>query len=343
VRPQVFVTRQLPAPAINRLAEVCDYQVGVESGVLDHGSLIAGAREVDGLICLLTDAVDREVIEAGSRLRIIANVAVGYNNIDLTAARERRVYVTNTPDVLTEATANLTWALILALTRRIVEADAFTRAGKFTGWDFDMLLGRGITGKTLGVVGYGRIGRAVARRATGFGMQVVYCGREDIAFRDDPHHNSIMLARQGQTSPLSQSARIEGLAARRVSFYQLLETADIVTLHVPLAAATRRLIDRGAFARMKPTAYLINTARGPVVDEAALVGALQERRIAGAGLDVYENEPDISAPLLEMSNVLLLPHIGSATMETRTAMAMLAVENVIDALSGRAPRSEVRL
>jgi glyoxylate reductase len=328
---------------MNRLAEVCDYQIGVEGEVLDRDSLLAGVREADGLICMLTDAVDREVIEAGTRLRVIANVAVGYNNIDLAAARARGVYVTNTPGVLTEATANLTWALILAVTRRIVESDAFTRAGKFTGWDFDLLLGSGITGKTLGVVGYGRIGRAVARRATGFGMQVVYCGRDDIAFRDDPHHNSIMLSRQGRTSPLSQSARIDGLAARRVSFYQLLETADIVTLHVPLAAATRHLIDRVAFARMKPTAYLINTARGSVVDEAALVEALQERRIAGAGLDVYENEPEISAPLLEMRNVTLLPHIGSATLETRTAMATLAVENVIDVLSGRAPRSEIRL
>jgi glyoxylate reductase len=343
MRPQIFVTRQLPAPAINRLAEVCDYQIGVEHGVLDRDSLLAGVREADGLICLLTDVVDREVIEAGTRLRVIANVAVGYNNIEVAAARARGVYVTNTPDVLTEATANLTWALILAATRRIVEADAFTRAGKFTGWDFDMMLGSGITGKTLGVVGYGRIGRAVARRATGFGMQVVYSGRDDVAFRDDPHHNSIMLARQGQTSPLSQSARLDGLAARRVSFYQLLEMADIVTLHVPLAAATHHLIDRAAFAQMKRSAYLINTSRGPVVDEAALVGALRERRIAGAGLDVYEREPEISAPLLEMSNVVLLPHIGSATIETRTAMATLAVENAIDVLSGRAPRSEVRL
>jgi glyoxylate reductase len=343
MRPRVFVTRQLPAPAISRLAEVCDYQIGVERGVLDRDSLLAGVREADGLICLLTDVVDREVIEAGKRLRVIANVAVGYNNIEVAAARARGVYVTNTPDVLTEATANLTWALILAVTRRIVEADAFTRAGRFTGWDFDMLMGSGITGKTLGVVGYGRIGRAVARRATGFGMQVVYCGRDDVAFRDDPRHNSLMLARQGQTSPLSQSARLDGLAARRVSFYQLLETADIVTLHVPLAAAPHHLIDRAAFARMKPSAYLINTSRGPVVDEAALAGALRERRIAGAGLDVYEREPEISAPLFEMSNVVLLPHIGSATLETRTAMATLAVENAIDVLSGRAPRSEVRL
>ncbi len=327
---------------MNRLAEVCDYEVGVESGALDHGSLLAGARQADGLICLLTDAVDREVIEAATKLRVIANVAVGYNNIDLAAARERGVHVANTPDVLTDATADLTWALILAVTRRIVEADAFTRAGGFTGWDFDMMLGSGITGKTLGVVGYGRIGRAVARRATGFGMQVIYCGRDDIAFRDDPSHNSIMLARQSQTNPLNQSARLDGLAARRVSFYRLLEAADVITLHVPLAAATRHLIDRAAFARMKPTAYLINTSRGPVVDEAALVDALRERRIAGAGLDVYEREPEISAPLFDRSDVVLLPHIGSATLETRTAMALLAVENAIDAMSGREPRNVIR-
>jgi glyoxylate reductase len=327
---------------MNRLAEVCDYQIGVERGSLSREALLEGARNANGLVCLLTDTIDSEVIRAGARLRVIANVAVGFNNIDVMTARERGVYVTNTPDVLTEATANLTWALILAVTRRIVEADAFTRAGKFTGWDFDMLLGSGITGKTLGVVGYGRIGKAVARRAAGFGMQVVYCGRDDIAFRDDPSHNSIMLARQSATSQLSQSARLDGHAARRVSFNQLLETADIVTLHVPLAAATRYLINAPAFAQMKPSAYLINTSRGPVVDESALIEALRRRRIAGAGLDVYENEPEISAPLLEMSNAVLLPHIGSATLETRTAMAMLAVENIIDALSGRTPRSLVR-
>jgi glyoxylate reductase len=328
---------------MKRLAEVCEYQIGVEQGALGREALLAGVRDANGLVSLLTDSIDSEVIRAGARLRVIANVAVGFNNIDVLTARERGVYVANTPDVLTEATANLTWALILAVTRRIVEADAFTRAGKFTGWDFDMLLGSGITGKTLGVVGYGRIGRAVARRATGFGMQVVYCGRDDIAFRDDPAHNSILLARQSVTSQLSQSARLDGHAARRVSFNQLLEMADIVTLHVPLAAATRHLINAATFAHMKPGAYLINTSRGPVIDESALIEALRRRRIAGAGLDVYENEPEIGAPLLEMNNVVLLPHIGSATLETRTAMAMLAVENVIDALSGRTPRSLVHV
>ncbi|MBS1787141.1 MAG: D-glycerate dehydrogenase [Acidobacteria bacterium] len=346
MRPQVFVTRQLPAPVMNRLAEVCDVRVGTTAGELSREALLAGVRDADGLVCLLTDRIDREIIEAGTKLRVIANVAVGYNNIDVPAAQQRGVYVTNTPDVLTDATADLTWALILAVTRRIVEADAFLRAGKFGGWDFEMLLGSGLTGKTLGIVGYGRIGRAVARRAMGFGMSVVYCGRDDIAYRDDPHYNAQILskqaaARQAATAPLTQSARADGMTARRATFHQLLELSDIVTLHVPLAMTTQHLINAAALARMKPTAYLINTARGPVVDEAALVEALQQRRIAGAGLDVFEREPEVNAPLFEMSNVVLLPHIGSATLETRTAMAMLAAENTIDALSGKKPRNLV--
>lgn len=341
MRPQVFITRQLPLPVLRRLGEDCDYRLGTARGVLERPALLSGVREAQGLICLLTDKIDREVINAGAKLRVIANVAVGYNNIDVAAARERGIQVTNTPDVLTDATADLTWALILAVTRRVVEGDALLRAGRFTGWDFEMLLGAGLTNKTLGVIGYGRIGRAVARRATGFGMAVVYCGREDVAFRDDPQHEAVMLARQGATGPLNQSARLDGLAARRVTFNQLLELSDIITLHLPLAAATQHLLDRAAFARIKRTAYLINTARGPVVDEAALVEALKQGQIAGAGLDVYEREPEVSAPLLTMNNVVLLPHLGSATLETRTAMAMLAAENALDVLAGRAPRNPV--
>ena len=345
MRPQVFVTRQLPEPVMNRLGEVCDIRVGTMAGEVSRESLLAGVREADGLVCLLTDSIDRELIEAGTRLRVIANVAVGYNNIDVPAAQQRGIYVTNTPDVLTDATADLTWALILAITRRIVEADAFLRAGKFDGWDFDMLLGSGLSGKTLGVVGYGRIGKAVARRAIGFGMSVIYCGRDDIAYRDDSHYNAQVLskqnARQAATAPLSQSARGDGMAARRVTFNQLLELSDIVTLHVPLAATTQHLINASAFARMKPSAYLINTARGPVVDESALADALRRHRIVGAGLDVFEREPEVNSLLLEMPNVVLLPHIGSATLETRTAMAMLAAENAIDALSGKKPRNLV--
>lgn len=341
MRPQVFVTRQLPQPAMERLAQVCEYRVGTTHGELSRQALLAGLQDADGLICMLTDQIDREAIGAATRLRVIANVAVGFNNIDVAAAQQRGIYVTNTPDVLTEATANLTWALILAVTRRVVEADAFVRAGKFTGWEFDLLLGSGLSGKTLGVIGYGKIGRAVARRATGFGMSVVYCGRDDIAYRDDPQHNALMMSRQTATAPLNQSARIDGLAARRMTFNQLIEASDVLTLHVPLAATTRHLINAAVLARMKPSAHLINTARGQVVDETALVTALQQKQIAGAGLDVYEHEPLVSAPLIEMPNVVLLPHIGSATRETRTAMAMLAVENAIDALSGRTPRNTV--
>jgi glyoxylate reductase len=330
---------------MSRLAEVCECRVGTEHGSLDRAALIAGVRDVEGLICLLTDKIDREVIAAGEKLRVIANVAVGYNNIDVNGAKQRGIHVTNTPDVLTDATADLTLALILAVTRRIVEADAFLRAGKFTGWDFDMLLGSGLTGKTLGIIGYGRIGRAVARRAPAFGLSVVYCGRDDIAFRDDPEHNALIMARQSSamsaTGALNQSARIDGLASRRVTFNQLIEMADIITLHVPLAAATQYLIDQSALERMKTTAFLINTARGPIINETALIEALQSGKIAGAGLDVYEHEPEVGQPLLEMNNVVLLPHIGSATRETRTAMAMVAVENVIDATLGRIPRNVV--
>lgn len=341
MRPTVFVTRQLPESVMNRLSEVCDFRVGATEGELPREALLAGVREADALVCLLTDTVDHEVIAAGSKLRVIANVAVGYNNVDVAAAHERGIFVTNTPGVLTEATADLTWALILAVTRRVVESDAFLRAGKFTGWDFDMLLGSGLTGKTLGIAGYGRIGRAVARRATGFGMSVIYCGRDDIAYRDDPQHNTAMVTRQAATGPLTQSARIDGLAPRRATFNQLLEHSDIISLHVPLAATTKHLFNAVAFAKMKSSAYLINTARGPVIDEAALVRALQQGKIAGAGLDVFEHEPAITASLLEMPNVVLLPHIGSATRETRSAMAMLAVENAIDVLSGRNPRNPV--
>jgi len=344
MRPRIYVTRKLPKPALARLGEMADFDIGSESGPLERSKLLSGIRDADGLISMLTDRIDREVISAGNRLKVISNVAVGFNNIDLPAAQDRSIFVTNTPDVLTDATADLTWALILAVTRRIIEADAFSRSGQFKGWDPDLLTGTGISGKTLGVVGYGRIGRAVIRRAVGFGIAVVYCGRDEIAFRDDPPRSTGFLNRRASdsgTSALTASARQDGLAARRVGFKQLLEQSDVISLHVPLAATTQHLIDQAAFERIKPSAFLINTARGDVVDEQALVEALTSGRLAGAGLDVYENEPQISPQLLSLKNVVLLPHIGSATAETRTAMALLAVENAIDALSGRTPRNLV--
>ncbi len=344
MRPKVFLTRRLPAKALDRLGEVCDYEIGCDRGQLSRAALLAGVRQADGLICLLTDQIDSEVIAAAEKLRVIANVAVGYNNIDVEAAQRRQIFVTNTPDVLTEATADLTMALILAVTRRLVEADAYVRAGKFTAWDFELFLGTELTGKTLGIIGYGRIGHAVGRRAASFGLSVLYCGRDEIAFRDEPVRTTGRLgqrSRETLPAPISASALQNGLTPRRSSFRELLAQSDIITLHVPLAAATRHLIDREALARMKPTAYLINTSRGPVVDEAALVAALKAGQLAGAGLDVYEYEPQVSPELLTMKQVVLLPHIGSATHETRTAMALLAVENAIDALSGRTPRNVI--
>src|SRR5678815_962054 len=331
MRPRVLITQTLPASAIDRLKETCDPVFASQVSLTD------GARDVDGIICLLTDKIDHDLIASSERLRIIANVAVGYNNIDMEAARAKGITVTNTPDVLTDATADLTWALILAVTRRVVEADAYLRAGNFKRWDFNLLLGSGLTGKTLGIIGYGRIGRAVARRAAGFGITVLYCGREEIAFRDDPPRVPGPKSDRQSAIPFTASARLDGLAARRVPFITLLEQSDIVSIHVPLATATRHLIDRNALQRMHSSAYLINTSRGEIVDEAVLAEFLQKNRLAGAGLDVFEHEPEVNPGLLGQRNVVLLPHIGSATHETRTAMAMLAVENVIDFFSGRRP------
>jgi len=341
MRPRVLITQTLPASAIDRLKETCDpiFASQVERSV--SGSLTKAVKDVDGIVCLLTDRIDRELIESSDRLRIIANVAVGYNNIDMEAARAKGITVTNTPDVLTDATADLTWALILAVTRRLVEADAYLRAGRFKRWDFNLLLGSGLTGKTLGIIGYGRIGRAVARRAAGFGVTVLYCGRDEIAFRDDPPRVHVSRSDRQSSIPFTASARLDGLAAKRVPFNTLLEQSDIVSIHVPLATATRHLIDRNALQRMHSSAYLINTSRGEIVDETVLAEFLQKNRLAGAGLDVFEREPEVNPVLLGLQNAVLLPHIGSATHETRTAMAMLAVENVIEFFSGRRPRNAV--
>jgi glyoxylate reductase len=267
-----------------------------------RGSLLQAARRSDALVTLLTDRVDRSVLEAGKGLRIVANVAVGVDNIDVATATRLGILVTNTPGVLTEATADLTWALILAVARRVAEGDTLVRAGRFRGWDFDLLRGMELRGKTLGIVGVGRIGRAVAHRARGFGMKV-----------------------------LSHS-RSAGISLRT-----LLKSSDVVSTHVPLSPATRHLIGAAELRLMKSTAILINTARGPIVDEKALIDALRRRRIAGAGLDVYEREPVVPTALRRLANVVLLPHLGSATIETRRRMLDMAVANVKAALAGRRP------
>ena len=264
-----------------------------------------------GVVCLMTDAMTADVMDAAPQLKVIANVAVGYNNIDVAAAHARGIVVTNTPDVLTEATADLTWALIMDITRRVTEGDRLIRRGGWKAWAFDFMLGTGLRGKTLGIIGYGRIGQAVAARAVPFGLRVIHA--------------------DGRAVPGSDAIPVD----------RLLATSDIVSVHCPLTPETRHLINQAALARMKRSAYLINTSRGPVVDEAALAWALKNGIISGAALDVYEEEPLVHKDLMTLENVVLSPHLGSATTETRTAMADLAVRNAIAVLSGQSPLTPV--
>jgi glyoxylate reductase len=316
---RVIVTRRIQESAIARLREDHDVWVSPHDRPLDAGELRAALAGADAALVMGYDRVDGALLDAaGPRLRVVANVAVGYDNVDVPAATERGVLVTNTPGVLTDATADLAMALILGITRRIGEGERLVRRGEGWAWSMFMLLGTGLQGRTLGVVGLGEIGRAVARRARGFGMQIVY------------------------SAPRRAEAPVEEeLGARHLPLEELLALADVVTLHAPLKAQTRHLIDAAALARMKPTAYLVNTARGAVVDEAALVEALRDGRIAGAGLDVYEREPHVEPGLLGLDNVLLVPHVGSATTETRIAMAELAAANALAVLAGERPPTPV--
>lgn len=287
-----------------------------EDRSLSPAELREAVRGCDAVVCLLTDAIDEPFLDACDRCRIIANVAVGYNNIHVAAASRRGIWVTNTPGVLTEATADLTWTLILGVARRVAEGDRTMRAGAFPGWSMFYMLGGDVTGRTLGLIGPGRIAAAVARRAAGFGMTLLYHGR-------------------------SARPEFEALGARLVPLDDLLRQSDFVSLHVSLGPETRHLIDARALGLMKPTAYLINTARGPVVDERALVEALKAGKIAGAGLDVYEDEPRMAEGLADCPNTLLLPHLGSATHATRAAMARVAAENVLAVLAGDRPPNPV--
>jgi glyoxylate reductase len=296
-RPSVLVTRRIPSSVLEKLQAVCEVDLH-EGATLSREELKARLAGQAGLVSVLNDRIDDEVLAAGASLKVVSNIAVGYDNIDVAAAAARGVVVTNTPDVLTAATAELTWALILAAARRIVEGDRLVRRGAWKGWALDFMLGTELSGKQLGVIGRGRIGRAVAARAAAFGMTAVI-GQEDL------------------------------------SIDELLVTSDVVSIHTSLRPETRHLIDRRALARMKRTAILVNTARGPVVDEAALAWALSERLIAGAALDVYEREPIVHEALLPLENVVLAPHLGSATRETRTAMIDLAVRNAIEVVHGR--------
>jgi glyoxylate reductase len=312
-RPAVLVTRRLPAAAVAVLDESFDVEMHTGEAALSPDQLQQRLAGKQAVVVLLGDRIDRPAIEAGTELRVIANVAVGYDNVDVSYARSRGLVVTNTPDVLTDAVADFTWALILAVTRRLGEGERIVRRGAWKGWAFEFMLGSSLAGKQLGIVGAGRIGRAVAGRAGAFEMRVVYHSRR----------------------------KADWPSAEAMSLDRLLATSDIVSLHVPLSADTRHLIDQAALARMKRTAYLINTTRGPVVDEAALAWALKERLIAGAALDVFEREPDVHPELLPLEHAVLSPHLGSATRETRLAMADLAVRNVVEVLAGRAPLTPI--
>ena len=313
----LFISRQLPEDALALARSRAAVRLNPEDRRLTRAELGRHLTDAEGLVCLLTDTIDDEVLAQAPRLRVIANVAVGYNNIDVAAATRRRVLVTNTPDVLTETTADFTWALLLGAARRVAEADAYTRAGRFTEWGLMLLLGGDVYGKTLGILGLGRIGRAVARRARGFSMRVLYYD----AIHDEAAERELGVLYRDKTT--------------------ILREADFVTLHVPLLPETRHYIAEAELRQMKRTAYLINAARGPVVHEAALVQALKAGWIAGAGLDVYEEEPRVEPGLLECPNAVLAPHIASASVDTRRRMARMAVENCLAVFDGVRPRNPV--
>jgi glyoxylate reductase len=320
--PKVLVTRRLPSSALDVLRAQCKVDLHDGQAALTREQLIDRIGKVDAAICLLTDIIDKDVLSKAYSVRAIATVSVGYNNIDIEECRRRSIMVTHTPDVLTEATADLTWSLILGATRRVVEGDRLVRRGGWKGFGFDFMLGRDLRGKRLGILGMGRIGQAVARRGLAFGMEVVYTPSPPKRRRQSP-------------------TRFPGFRARPLPLDELITTADIVAVHVPLTPETQHLINRKTLARMKRSAYLVNVSRGPVVDEAALAWALREGLIAGAALDVYEREPEVHAELLTLENVVLAPHLGSATVETRTAMAQLAVDNCVNVLYRRKPLTPV--
>ncbi|MFI7483451.1 2-hydroxyacid dehydrogenase [Kocuria sp. M1R5S2] len=316
---RVVVTGRVPDAAIEKLRAEHEVDAWPGPEAIGREELLRRVAGADAVVSLLTERIDAELLEAaGPQLKVVANVAVGYDNIDVPACAERGVVATNTPGVLTDATADIAFGLILMATRRLGEGERLIRSGQAWKWGMFFLLGSSLQGKTLGVVGMGGIGQATARRAKAFGMEIVYQSRSEI----DPG-----IAAE--------------LGARRVDLDELLSVSDVVSLHCPYGPATHHLIGAEQLAAMKSSAYLVNTARGPIVDEAALASALREGRIAGAGLDVFEHEPQVHPELLELDNVVLVPHLGSATVETRTAMAVLAADNVLAVLGGERPPAPI--
>ena len=317
-KPRVFVSRVIPDAGLSLLREYTDADVWPLDRAPTRDELVTGCRDKDALVCLLTEKVDADVLAAAPTVKIVANVAVGFDNLDIAAGTKAGVVMTNTPGVLDDTTADLAFALLLCTARRLAEGDRLMRTGTWGGWGIMQLLGHDVHHATLGLVGFGRIGRGVARRALGFGMTVLY-------------------ADEYPAPPEVESE----LHATRVPLDELLARADFVSMHTPLLPGTRHLIDAVALRKMKPTACLINTSRGPVVDEAALVQALRDGVIAGAGLDVYENEPMTAPGLLELENVVVLPHIGSASYATRGKMAEMAARNVIAFFNGQTPPNAI--
>jgi len=310
----VYVTRVIPEPGLAVLRKECETtDVNPDDRVLTREELLSEVKGRDGVLCLLTDKIDAEVFDAASGAKIFANYAVGYDNIDVPAATERGIAITNTPGVLTDATSDMAWSLLFTIARRTAESDKYTRAGKFKGWGPMLFLGGDITDRTLGIIGAGRIGTAFARKSVGFRMKVLY-------------------------SDVRENKELEKeVGAKKVDLDTLLKEADYISVHVPLMPETTHLIGKREFGLMKKSAYLINTSRGPVVDEKALVEALKSGEIAGAGLDVYEKEPEVEPGLFKLDNIVLAPHLGSATIETRTKMATMAAGNLVAMLKGEEP------
>jgi len=316
MKPKLVLTRAIPEAAIAKLREYFELWVNPFDRPVTHAELRAELHNAEALICLLTDDINKDIIDSAPELKVISAYAVGYNNIDVDYATTKHIAVCNTAGALTESTADLTWALIMATCRRITESEAFLRSGKFRAWEPMLMLGQDVYGKTLGIIGMGRIGQAVARRASGFNMKILYSGNR---------------------------AKELPFEAQLVSMEHLMRNSDIISLHAPLTKETKHMINRAAIKMMKPSAVLINTARGAIVDETELILALSEKRIFAAGFDVYEHEPRIPEELLKLDNVVLLPHIGSASIETRTAMGIMAAENAIAIMEGKRALSQVNV
>ena len=317
-KPTILISRILPEQALDMARAKAEVDYFAHDRPMPRAELLTRLKGRQGLICVISEVINEELLAACPELRVVSNVAVGYNNVDVAAATRRGVVITNTPDVLTDTTADFAWTLLMSAARRLAEADRFVRDGKWKQWEMMLLLGGDVHGKTLGIVGFGRIGRAMARRALGFNMRVLY-----------------------QDAVRADAATERELRATRVDLPTLLRESDFVTLHTPLLSETRHLVNPQSLRAMKKTAYLINASRGPVVDEAALVQALKEGWIAGAGLDVFENEPQLHPELIGLHNVVLAPHIASASHETRLKMATLAVENCLAVLEGKTPPTPV--